>query len=231
MKHAGARADRYGASRRLTKGVLVFCVAGLLVSCAAHPQKHAGSLSSPATSSASVPPTELLSSQELGPPMMLEQRLTGQVGGKESSLRCVLQLTGGVLTVVGLTPFGSRAFVLTQTGTDYELEKFVDQPLPFDPRHVLVDVQRVLFRRVVSHKQRAADGTHESVENGERIREQWQAGRVVQRTFVAADGTTLASVTFDGPADPVVAQRVELHDAHFGYTLVLETVAQRVLAE
>jgi hypothetical protein len=110
------------------------------------------------------------------------------------------------------------------------LEKFIDRPLPFDPRHVLADIQRVLFRRVVSHGQRAADGVHESFENGERILERWQGGVLVQRTFLGADGTTLATVNFTGPANPVVAQHVALKVAQ-GYTLVIETVAQRVLAE
>jgi hypothetical protein len=164
--------------------------------------------------------------------MLLEQRLTGQYEQGDSSLRCVLQLSRGVMTVIGLTPFGSRAFVLTQHGTEYQLEKLVDRPLPFDPRHVLVDIQRVLFRRVVAHGASAADGIHEQTDHGERIREQWRGGALVERTFLTPDGgTLLARVEFTGAAEPLVARRVELHDERFGYKLVIETVAQRVLPE
>jgi hypothetical protein len=153
-----------------------------------------------------------------------QQRLSGKYGDKDFSVDVVLQLVSGKLTIVGLTPFGTRAFVLEQVGTEVKVEKFIDREMPFDPRYVLDDVHRVFFRGLD-----AASDSRE--EHGERVTEKRANGVVTERRFARLDGKPAGElvVTFDGAPAPVVAPRVKLVNGWFGYTLKVETLTQQFL--
>ena len=56
----------------------------------------------------------------------------------------MLQKTPGTLTLVGLTPYGSRAFLLQQTKGDVQFTKYIPRELPFPPTFMLLDIHRVL---------------------------------------------------------------------------------------
>jgi hypothetical protein len=165
-------------------------------------------------------PTEQIATKSF----VAQQRLSGKYGDKEFSIDVVLQLTGGKLTIVGLTPFGTRAFVLEQAGTDVKVEKFIDREMPFDPRYVLDDVHRVFFRGLD-----AATTTRE--EHGERVTERRDEGMVRERHFARLDGKPAGEVvvTFDGAPAPVVAPHVTLVNGWFGYTLRVDTLTQQYL--
>jgi hypothetical protein len=152
-----------------------------------------------------------------------QQRLSGKYGDKAFSIDVVLQLAGGKLTIVGLTPFGTRAFVLEQSGTDVKVEKFIDREMPFDPRYVLDDVHRVFFRGL-------GEATM-AEEHGERITEKRANGVVQERRFARLDGKPAGElvVTFEGEPAPVVAPHVTLVNGWFGYTLKVDTLTQQYL--
>ena len=195
----------------------------LLLSClaCAHPKP----VTVPADRNASV---ILIPTQGLSPNFVAQQKLHGRYGEREFSLDAVVQLAQGKLTLIGLTPFGTRAFVLTQEGTDVKLEKFIDRELPFDPRYVLDDVHRVFFRKLP-----AAQGSGEFAgeDHGEHVSERWQGGVLVQRTFTrrdAADGAPVV-ITFKGAPSPVVAPEVTLQSKRFGYTLDVHTLTQQLV--
>lgn len=189
----------------------------LLVAGCAHP-KPVPVPSAPANT------VVLLPTQQLGKGFMAQQRLSGKYGDKEFAVDMVLQLAGEKLTLVGLTPFGTRAFVLEQTGTDIELEKFIDREMPFDPRYVLDDIHRVFFRGL-------REGESSREEHGERITEKRAHGVVVERRFARLDGNPAGEVviTFAGAPSPVVAPRVTVVNGWFGYTLRVDTAAQQWL--
>src|SRR6478609_4864398 len=69
-------------------------------------------------------------------------RATSPKGG--GSFEAVLQKTPGTLTLVGLTPYGSRAFLLQQTKGDVSFTKYVPRDLPFAPTFMLLDIHRAL---------------------------------------------------------------------------------------
>jgi hypothetical protein len=167
----------------------------------------------------------LLPSQSLGPSFVAQQRLHGKYGEKEFTLDVVVQLAQGKLTIVGLTPFGTRAFVLTQDGTEVELQKFINRELPFNPRYVLDDVHRVFFRGLSG----APDGENERDDHGERISEVIRGGAPVERRFQRLSGQPKGEivVTFKGAKSPVVAPEVTLKNGWFGYTLRVETLTQQ----
>ena len=58
----------------------------------------------------------------------------------------MLQKAPGTLTLVGLTPYGSRAFLLQQTKGDVQFTKYVPRDMPFAPTFMLLDIHRVLDR-------------------------------------------------------------------------------------
>ncbi|HVZ33786.1 MAG TPA: DUF3261 domain-containing protein [Polyangiaceae bacterium] len=200
----------------------IVCVLLLASACGAR-QKPESAL--PAHTAAGV----LLPTDDLGPPFMVEQRLHGHYGERDVSLDCVVQLQEGTLTVVGLTPFGSRAFVIEQRGTAVRFEKFVDRKVPFEPVHVLYDLHRVFFRGL---KGPLSDGVHEGQDAGELVRERWAGGHIVERRFESLEGpaSNMVVVAFQGAPAPVVAPHVKLTNIAFGYTLEIENSEQKQLA-
>src|ERR1700722_8658280 len=73
------------------------------------------------------------------------QRIVASYEGHAFGFDAVLQKRGNELTLLGLTPFGSRAFVVTQKGADVSFQNYVGTALPFPPRYMLIDVHRVFF--------------------------------------------------------------------------------------
>ena len=170
----------------------------------------------------------LLPTSELAPPFQLQQRIHGQYEGRDVAVDCVVQLDRGKLTVVGLTPFSTRAFVIEQVGTEVKLQKFVDRDVPFDPAAVLYDLHRVFFRGLPKPQ---PDGTHEGVDHGDLVREVWRDGHIVERRFQSLEGPIpqLVIIEFQGAPAPVIAPRVRLTNVAFSYTLEIETLEQQVL--
>jgi len=173
-------------------------------------------------------PGYLESSETLGRPFVVQQTLEGTYNGKDISLDVVVQLAQGKLTLVGLTPFGSRAFVLEQVGTEMHFQKFVDREIPFDPKYVLNDVHRVFFRGL-SRPQ--PDGVHSAEDHEEKITETWRGGVLVERRFERLSGDPKGAIIarFSGAPAPVMAPEVTLENQWFGYTIHIESGEQSFL--
>ena len=123
----------------------------------------------------------LIPTSDLGPPFMVEQHLTGQYGTQDVKLDCVVQLSKGKLTVLGLTPFGTRAFLIEQVGTDVKFEQYVQRDMPFEPVHVLYDLHRVFFRHLRDTP--GKNGTYQEQDHGDMLRERWDRGVLVERRY------------------------------------------------
>src|SRR5207237_201674 len=135
----------------------------------------------------------------------VRQRLTARSARGGGGFEVVLQKKPGELLLVGLTPFGSRAFVLRQTDRAVELTSYMPRELPFAPAYALLDVHRVLDAWLGPPP---PDGPRAGDRGGERIRELWRGGRLVERTFTRLPGPRGAeppgdvtiSYEGDGPA-------------------------------
>ncbi len=173
-------------------------------------------------------PGYLASTELLKPSFMLRQRLRGSYQDHDLSLDVVVQLAQGKLTLVGLTPFGSRAFVLEQVGTETRFEKFVSREIPFDPNYVLNDVHRVFFRGLSGPR---PDGVHSEERHDEKVTETWRAGVLAERRFERLDGDPAGAVIarFSGKPAPVIAPEVTLENQWFGYTLRITSSDQSFL--
>jgi hypothetical protein len=174
-------------------------------------------------------PGRLVPSESLGRAFSVRQRLTPTHQGRTlPTLEAVLQLHQGVLHLVGLTPLGTRAFVITQKGEDIQAENLMKETAALQPRDVLNDIHRVFFRGLYVGKPAPADGTHTGSDDGEQVSEIWKGGRLLQRRFTRADRPGTIEITFDGPGE-VVAQNVVLRNGWFGYQLRIDTVEQQWL--
>jgi hypothetical protein len=158
-------------------------------------------------------------------PFVVQQRIKGLYRGGEVSIDCVVQWKDGKLTVLGLTPFGTRAFSIEQTGTQVKFEKYVDRDMPVKPEMVLYDIHRVFFRALPS-------GQRQGQDHGDMITELSAGDYVVERRFQGMEGTTnLVVINFDGPPAPIVAPHVRITNAGYSYTLEIDNSEQKALSD
>ena len=128
----------------------------------------------------------LIDSTALPDGMFLRQRIDARFGERTMSFSAVLQVDGGVLSLLALTPYGTRAFLIEQVGQSLRFTRYVDRELPFPPRFILLDVHRALFTGM-GHAAPAGDGERSFERDGERITERWRAGKLIERRFERLD--------------------------------------------
>ena len=141
------------------------------------------------------PPT----AAELPPPGMrspgtfdLRQKLTATLAEGGGSFEAVLQKQPGTLTLVGLTPYGSRAFLLQQTKGDVQFTKYIPRELPFAPTFLLLDIHRVLATWLGPP---LPAGERSGQAGDETIHERWQDGKLIERTFASAKAQAAGTIT------------------------------------
>ncbi|HSZ80822.1 MAG TPA: DUF3261 domain-containing protein [Polyangia bacterium] len=155
----------------------------------------------------------------------VRQKLTARSARGGGAFEAVLQKKPGEVLLVGLTPYGSRAFVLRQTDADVQFTSYIPRELPFPPTFILLDVHRVLDAWLGPG---LASGARSGTVGVERVDERWRDGKLVERRFTrlaAAEGAPRGDVTItysgDGPAG--LASLVTLENRRFGYTLTVES--------
>lgn len=179
-------------------------------------------------------PGELISTTEMGEGFLARQKLKGRFGEREFAFEAVLQLHGDTLTVLGLTPFGTKAFVLRQTGTEVEFEPLIDREIPFPPEYMLQDIHRAWLwhARLPWGAGPPAQGSASAEVAGERVVETWTGEGLVRRSFVRLDGEPAGEIRIDYMGAHRAgrpAKRVILDNGWFGYRLEIETTQWRKL--
>ena len=181
------------------------------------------------------PPAPPPTAAELPPPdaipgtFALRQKLTASSAKGGGSFEAVLQKQPGKLTLVGLTPYGSRAFLLEQTKGDVQFTKYVPRELPFAPTFMLLDIHRVLGSWL-GPPPVGGNGERSGQVGDETIRERWQDGKLSERTFTSAKsnppGVITISYTGQGKSNGAanIATHITLQNARLDYRIVIETV-------
>lgn len=175
-------------------------------------------------------PGSLRPVEALGPDLMWRQRVTSIYDGAERGFDSVLQKRGDVLTMVALTPFGSPAFVVTLQGGDVALDNRMGEELPFAPRYIILDVQRIFARWLDGEP--PTDGERAGEVDGERIVERYRDGHLVERRFERIDGVPAGAIVarYEGWTEAARAPaHVELDNGWFGYRFLIETLEQQDL--
>ena len=199
-------------------GTIVLCAAA---ACALGPAKEAdwpavGILLAPATY-----PGDFLD----------RQRIVATYKGRTAAFDAVVQKKGDELTLVGLTPFGSRAFAIRQVGGVASFESFVPQTLPFPARYILVDVERVFFPWTDAPP--PPDGERRFSRDSEAVAERWEGGKLRRRTFARADGRPPGAIVidYDGGMAPggTPPPHVSFNNGQYGYHLDITTLSHQPL--
>ena len=175
-------------------------------------------------------PWRLREPAELPGDFLWEQRLTAQSAHSGGSLRVAVQKRGNNLTVIGLTPFSTKAFVLSQDGQQIEFQTFTDRELPFPPRFILIDIQRT-WLALGDVANRPWTGVETFVLDAETVKQTWRSGRLIERRFVRVDGVPAGEVVIaytDWQADGM-PKLARVDNWWFGYRLDVETLAVRAL--
>jgi hypothetical protein len=165
---------------------------------------------------------------------LMRQKLQGAWQDQKFSFEAVIQAQGGKLTVIALTPFGTKAFLLEQTGMDVSFEKFVDREMPFPPEYILQDIHRAfLYDAELPWGVAGADGANEADVHDEHVVDQYEGGRLVSRTFARVDGYPAGEITVayddDGMVEGKPPKHILFRNGWFGYELKIKTVDYRPL--
>jgi hypothetical protein len=200
---------------------LAFFLGVVLAGCAAH-QPPAGK-TLPVNSAAAPPAAELPGPDAIPGIFTVRQKLVAQSNHGGGSFEAVLAKSAGRLMLIGLLPYGARAFVLDQKGSEVRFTNYLAREPPFPPSWMLLDVYRVFGNWL---GEPLLDGEREATTRGERVRERWGAGRLLERTFVraSADPAGMISITYEGMARPGFAEHVTLRNGRFGYQLSIHTL-------
>jgi predicted exporter len=162
--------------------------------------------------------------------VMWQQRVTARWPDGERGFAAAVQKQADTLTVMGLAPLGPGfAFILR--GDRIETMNPGGQDLPFPPRFILLDVQRVFYPWLPPAGPGATvpDGRREGIVGGERVVELWAAGRLAERTFTRVDRRPEGAITVRyawDRADWLAPTRAVLANGWFGYELTVETAEE-----
>jgi hypothetical protein len=154
---------------------------------------------------------------------MLRWQVTALYGEKRVTFDAVLQKRADELTLLGLTPYGSRAFLVRQNGAVVSFENYLSEELPFPPRYILLDVHRTMLGGISETGAALPDGVHSAPRGDEVVRERWTGGRLVERVFRRAsnDPPGEITITYEGGMIPgrEAPRRIVFKNGWFGYRL------------
>ena len=197
----------------------------LLFACAPRP-------SQPPDPSQMRPPGVLVPADELATrgDFLARQSLRGHQGEREIHGEVVVQKRGATLTLIGMTPFGSKAFVIQQDASGVKSQQFLPGALPFPPEFMLLDVHRALFMDLSPEP--GADGERRGKREGERITETWQGSKLLRRSFRRGDRRPRGTIDIEyvgGMTGGRPPERIVMVNGWFGYTVEITTVSWQAL--
>ena len=202
--------------------LLPFLILLLVLACASDPP--------PERAAALEPAGALVAVDEIPGNFLMRQQIDFRYGQETGSFEAVVQKHCDELTVIGFTPFGTRAFSIRQQGLQVSVESHLPGAWPFSPRFVLLDIHRSYFVPISENPPH--EGTREISRGGESILERWSAGRLVERSYRLDPGGPPGRIVVtyvDGATARVPARHVRLHNERHGYDLEVTTVSRAEL--
>jgi hypothetical protein len=172
----------------------------------------------------------LASTGEIAGNFSMRQHIAFEAGDERGGFDALVQKHCDELVVVGLTPFGSRAFSLRQRGVEVEVETRVEIAWPFPPERILLDIHRAFLLPLPDPP--PPDGVRELRWKDEVVTERWAAGLLRERRFRRADGMPPEEVVIryaDGISATHPARQLRIDNRRFGYQLEVTTVERHEL--
>lgn len=176
-------------------------------------------------------PGEFAAVQELAArgDFLTRQALVGRYGEHEFHGEVVVQKVGGAITLIGVTPFGAKAFVVQQDASGVKGQEIFKGTLPFPPEFMLLDVHRSLFIKLAEG---TGDGTRRGERAGEAITEEWAGGMLLRRTYQRLDRRPKGTITVEyvgGMTGEQPPRVMRLDNGWFGYSVEITTVSWQAL--
>jgi len=171
------------------------------------------------------PPASLPPPDAIAGVFTVRQKLVATSAHGGGSFEAVLEKVEGKLTLLGLTPYGSRAFLLEQNGPQVSFTSYIPKELPFPPTYMLLDVHRVFDAPLAPP---LPEGEREGESHGAPVHEVWRAGKLVRRLYGEAGAprgaAPVVTVSYEGEGPSGLAAHVTLTHHRFGYQLVVDTL-------
>lgn len=148
---------------------------------------------------------------------------------QERGFDAAIQRRGDELTVVGLSPVGSVGFSITQRPGSVDVVNHIPEQMVIPPRFILLDVQRAFFPWTTADADADRRGEVVTNRDQEQIRERWEQGHLVERTFTRESGVPEGEihVAYDwGRGQWALPERVVLDNGWFGYRLTIVTSSE-----
>jgi hypothetical protein len=164
------------------------------------------------------------------PEFSMRQELRFTYAQSSGAIEAVVQSRCGVLTIVGLAPFGARVFTLVQRGGALEVTLHLPGSWPFPPENVARDVHRALLVPLPGEPPR--DGRRALRYGREEVRERWEGGALVERELFPEGDLSRAGTTIvyrDGATLARPAREIHLENHARGYALEILTSEYRPL--
>lgn len=158
------------------------------------------------------------------PDFLARQSLVGHYGEREVHGEVVVQKRGATLTLIGMSAFGSKAFVIQQDAEGVRSQEILPGSLPFPAEFMLLDVHRALFMGLPEGTGAKRTGRRE----GEAVTELWADGKLQRRSFRRLDRRPRGTITIDyvgGMAGPRPPAKIVLDNQWFGYSVEISTVS------
>jgi hypothetical protein len=190
-----------------------------LVAC--HPQGPPGDPSQMRYPGELVPAQALAGRQDF----LARQSLVGRLGEREIHGQVVVQKQGATLTLIGMTPFGSKAFVIQQGPDGVKSQQVLPGALPFPPELMLLDIHRALFMGL---SEGTGDGERRGEREGEAISETWADGKLLRRSFRRLDRRPRVEIVIEyvgGMAGARPPAKIVMDNQWFGYRVEISTIS------
>ena len=170
------------------------------------------------------------------PDYLARQRVSGEFRGHRETFEAALQKRGDTLTVIGLTPFGTKAFVLEQSpgGVAFTSHLPPDRSLPLKPRYLLQDIHHAFFAALPGPPPAAesavfvkgARARKRGKIGGELLDEVWDPrGRAVEARFFRGRVGDVGVTYEPGMEGGLPPARARVENERYGYTLEIETLS------
>jgi len=175
-------------------------------------------------------PGTLRSPTDLGFEVQWRQRVTATWGDATRTFEAVLSNAEGELLLIALGPMDTPGFIVRLAEGTVALENRTGEAVPFDPRYIMLDVQRTFFPWIPGAPPQQGERRHAM--NGETIVERWEAGHLVQRRFARVDGQPPDEIVIDYDGwseDREAPGRARMVHGWFDYSLVIETLSEQRL--
>ena len=166
--------------------------------------------------------------EEIPGDFLWRQRVRFTRGSREQELDLAIQKRCGELTLALLVPLAPAPIVLQQRGRELAVSGPAAARGGAPAQRLLLDLHRAFFLELEAPPD---DGARTTLAGGQRIVDQWRAGRLQSRSVSVDSPAETVSVEYPEGWDPSqTPRRAVLENSRFRYRCEIETVSSEPLS-